>query len=361
MEKKIKIRNYSHSFHMFGNSGKWWFFSNWKKIAAFVSIVALVVVTGGIYPPTHKAEAAGLDVITTTLSATGAGAESKISVVFTPGAHLTDNETILVYIGENSGGDPWVDTDVTIDSTDVICSQGATNWDGYVQTDATATTPVTFGCTVNGAGEAGAVTITLGDGAGDDMYNPAGADIYNVAVVTTDDSGAGVAYVGDANKVDVSVTVLSNLSMILDNADGTYCTGSPVVTCNLGTVLTTTVVTGSYDINLGTNAANGATVQIAENQDLGTIDDFVEDSGAIAAGTEEYGVSVSEDGAWTFAGNYTDNDTPIAAGPTNLATTAAAIAETGDDITVTHKAAIDSTTASGSHSHTVTYTASADF
>jgi len=360
MEKKIKIRNYSHSFHMFGNSRKGWFFRHWKKIAALVSVIAVVVITGGIYPPTDKAEAAGLDVITTTLSAAGAGAESKISVVFTPQAGLTDGETILVYIGENSGDDPWVDTDADIDGTDVLCVQGATAFDTYVQAEATATTPLTFGCTLDGAGDANPVTVSVGDGAGEDLYNPAGADIYTTVVVTTDDSGAGVAYVGDANDVDVSVTVLPNLSMLLDNADGTYCTGSPVVTCDLGTVLTTTVNTGNYDINVGTNSS-AATVQIAEDGDLGTIDDFVEDSGVVAAGTEEYGIEVAEDGAWTFAGNYTDNDTPIAAGPTNLATTAAAIAESGDDITVTHRVAVDSTTAAGSHSHTVTYTASGDF
>jgi len=361
MVNKIKNKIYpqfSHN-HKRGSCSSNRFFSRNKTIG-IAGIIILLIVSIGIYPPTKKAQAAGLDVITTTLSSEVADAESKITVVFTPGAQLTDNETILVYIGEASGDDPFTDDDVTIDSTDVLCAQGATVWDGYVQTDATATTPVTFGCTVNGVGEAGAVTVTLGDGIGDDMYNPAGADIYTTVVVTTDDSGAGVVYVGDANDVDVSVTVLPNLSMLLDNADGTYCTGTPVVTCDLGTVLTTTVNTGNYDINVGTNAT-AATVQIADDGDLGTIDDFVEDSGVVTAGTEEYGVAVTVDAAWTAQGNYSDNDTPIAGGATNLATTAAAIAESGDDITVTHRVAVDSTTAAGSHSHTVTYTASGTF
>jgi len=360
MANKTKNQIYPQFSHKRGSYSSNRFFSR-NKIISIVAILILLVVSIGIYPPTKKAEAAGLDVITTTLSAAGVNAESKITVVFTPGAQLTDNETILVYIGENSGGDPWVDTDTTIDSTDVLCAQGATNWDGYVQTDATATTPVTFGCTVNGAGEAGAVTVTLGDGAGDDMYNPAGADIYTVSVVTTDDSGAGVTYVGDANKVDVSVTVLPNLSMLIDSADGTYCTTAAGVTsCDLGTVLTTTVATGDYDIQAGTNATNGVTISIAEDTDLGTITDYVEDSGAITAGTDEYGIEITEAGTWVMQGDWTDNDTKIEASE-SFANNAAAIAESGDDINVKHKVAVDSTVAAGSHSHTVTWTATADF
>jgi len=335
------------------------FFSR-NKIVGILAIIILLVVSISIYPPTRKAQAAGLSSVVTTLSSTVADAESKITVVFTPGAQLTDDETILVYIGEASGEDPWTDDDVTIDSTDVECVQGATAWDGYVQTDATATTPVTFGCTVNGAGEAGQVTVTLGNAGGDDMYNPAGADIYTTVVVTTDDSGAGVVYVGDANKVDVSVTVLPNLSMLLDNA-GDGCSGTPVVTCALGTVLTTTVAVGNYDINVGTNGT-GAMVQIADDGDLGTIDDLVEDvGGTVTAGVEEYGLELAVDGAWTLQGDYTDNDTPIAGGATDLASVGAAIAESGDDITVTHRVSVDSTTAAGSHSHTVTYTVTATF
>ncbi|MFC1687941.1 hypothetical protein ACFL0L_05210, partial [Patescibacteria group bacterium] len=313
----------------------------------------------------NDAEAAGLDsVVTTLVNSEAANGETQITVVFTPGAPLTDGETILVYIGESSAGDPWVDTDATIDSTDVTCAQGGTAFDTYVQTDASGTAPLSFGCSLNGAGDGNPVTVTIGDGAGDDLYNPAGADIYTVSVVTTDDAGAGVVYVGDANDVTVSVTVLANLSMLLDNADGSACTGTPVVTCNLGTVLTTTTVSGNYDINVGTNAANGATVSINDNMTdpngIGTIQD-VTNGQTIDAGTDEYGVSVAEDGDWTFQGNYTTNYTPIADAETALASTAGAIAETSDDITVTHSAAIDSAVVAGTHTHIVTYTVVADF
>ncbi len=362
MNDKIKTRNNTHFLHTPGNSREGRFFRNWRKIATVVSIITIIVVTGGIYPPAHEAQAGAIDDATVALGAEGAGVESQIVITFTPTTSIAGSD-IDIYIGEDSGGDPWVDTDTSIDNTDILCEQaGGTTFGTYTQAEATVTTPSTAGCSVTGGGDASEITVTIGDGAGDDLYNPAGADIYTISVVTTDDSGAGVVYVGDANDVTVSVTVLANLSMLLDNADGTYCTGTPVIVCDLGVVLTTTTVSGNYDINVGTNGS-AASVTINDNmtgQGIGTIADVTNDQ-TIDAGTEEYGISVSEDGAWTFQGNYAGNYTPIADAPATLATTGAAIAESGDDITVTHTAAIDSAVASGSHSHIVTYTATSTF
>lgn len=364
MIKKIKTGNYSHFLHR-ADSPRGGRFGKTKRIISVVSIIALVVAWSN-FTPVKDVEAAGIDTITTTLvTSAAASAESQITVVFSPVTALIVTDTISVYIGEDSGGDPWVDTDATIDSTDVTCAGTGYTFDTYVQTDATATTPLKVGCTVTGLTlGTNAVTVTIGNGAGDDLYNPAGADIYTTSVVTNDDAGAGVVYVGDANDVTVSVTVLANLSMLLDNADGSACTGTPVVTCDLGVVLTTTTVSGNYDINVGTNAANGATVTIDDNMTdpngIGTIQD-VTNGQTIDAGTNEYGVSVAEDGDWTFQGNYTSNYTPIADAATPLATTAGAIAESGHDITVTHSAAINAAVTAGIHTHIVTYTASADF
>ncbi|XOU94133.1 MAG: hypothetical protein ACNFW9_04785 [Candidatus Kerfeldbacteria bacterium] len=336
------------------------FFNLLKKSGAIISIITLVFVMSQ-FSAGRDAQAAGIDIVTTTLVTSEAiNTESQITIVFSPTTAITTGDTITVYIGENSGGDPWVDTDGTIDSTDITCAQVGATFGSYVQTDATATAGLSASCDVASGGDTSSLTMTIGTSGTDSLYNPAGADIYTVSVVTNDDAGAGVVYVGNANDVNVSVTVLPNLSMLLDNADGTYCTGTPVVTCNLGVVLTTTVASGNYDINVGTNASGGATISIAESGDLGSITDFVEDSGAITAGTDEYGISVATSGTWTFGTIYLDNDSPIEASIA-LASSGAAIAESGNDITVTHKVAVDSSVAAGSHSHTVTYTAAADF
>ena len=364
MIRKTKNQTYSHFSHkrVYFSIGR---FFGWKKIVSVFAILALVFVWSAIHP-VQKVEAAGLDTVTTTLTDSEAvNTESRVQVVFTPSEAVVSNDTIVIYLGEATGGTEWEDDDADQTTADVACLQTDTTFDTPVFAVATATSPMYFGMSVNvvtGAGTT-AITCTLGTGAADAPNNPGVAGIYPVAVVTTDDSGAGPAYVGDANDVTVSVTVLPNLSMLLDNADGTYCTGTPVVTCNLGAVLTTTVAEGNYDINVGTNGSGGATVSIAESGDLGTIPDCTEGD-TIVAGTSDYGAAVAEDGAWTFQGDWADADpaecTPIEASEA-FADTAAAIAIGGDDITVTHQAAVDSTIAAGTHSHTVTWTVVGDF
>jgi len=360
MKNKFKKLIYPQFSHKRGSSSNNRFFSR-NRIIGITAILILLVVTTGIYPPTKKVDAAGLDSVVTTLSSEVADAESQISTVFTPSNPLIDNDRITVYVGEDSGGDPWTDDDVTIDSTDVVCTQGGTAFDGEFYNAAGANGPVNFGCDVAGAGDGNPITVELGDGLGDDMYNPAGADNYSVAVVTTDDSGAGIAYVGDANDVDVSVTVLPNLALLIDSADGTNCTTTAGVTsCDLGTVLTTTIAEGNYDVNVGTNAAGGATISIAEDGDLGTIADCTEDD-TITEGTEDYGADITDNGMNAYLNDWADNDTPIEASETVANTGNENDITTGDDFNFSHEVAVDSTTAAGTHSHTVTWTATGDF
>jgi hypothetical protein len=185
--------------------------------------------------------------------------------------------------------------------------------------------------------------------------------------VTTNDSGAGIAYVGNANDITVSATVLPNLTLTIDGADATACvTTSGVTACNLGVVSTAAVNTGYYDVNVGTNATNGATMKIAEDGNLrngsDVITDIVEDvGGTVTAGQDEYGIAVASDASWTEQGNYTDDDTPIPSGPANVATTSGPIASSGDDVTVTHRVAVSSVVKALTYSHIVTWTATANF
>ena len=124
-----------------------------KKTSSIVTIIALVVLASNIYFLTKDVSAAGIDTVTTTLVTSAAvSTESQITVVFTPITALVPNDTITVYLGENSGGDPWVDTDGTIDNTNITCVQSGSTFDTYVQTDATATSPLLAGCDVLGVG-----------------------------------------------------------------------------------------------------------------------------------------------------------------------------------------------------------------
>ena len=339
-------------------------FNALQKTVAIFSLIALTFVWSGIYQ-IQTVKAAGLDDVAITLSVETVSAASQVTVVFTFGT-LGNGDSIDIYLGEDTGGDQWGLNSVT--TADISCDDDGTGETYTIDSvaAATASLPLKVGITATTVGAGAAVvTCLVGDGT-PNPTNPSAADGYSVTVVTTSDSGAGIAYVGNANDVTVSVDVLPNLSLTIDNPDATNCTlASGVTTCNLGTVLTTTIATGNYDVNVGTNAANGATLQIAEDGNLrnggNSITDFVEDSGTITAGTDEYGITVAADAAWTKAGIYTDDASPIATGPVTVATTSAPIDIAGNDITITHQVAIDSTVVGLTYSHIVTWTATANF
>lgn len=314
----------------------------------------------------QNSRAAGIDDVTVTLGNEATSAASQVTVLFTFGT-LSNGNTVKIYLGETTGGNAWGLNGVT--TADISCTDNGTGEAYTVNsvTAASASTPMWTQITATTVGSgATQVTCLVGDGS-PNPTNPTVAGNYSIAVVTTNDSGAGIAYVGNANDVAVSTTTLPNLTLTIDNADGTSCTtASGVTSCNLGTVTTAVVNTGNYDVNVGTNATSGATMRIAEDGNLRSgaddIDDIVEDTGGtVTAGVEEYGVAVTSDASWTEAGNFTDDDTPIAAGPATVATTAGPIASSGDDVTVTHRVAVSSATKALTFSHIVTWTATANF
>ncbi|MFH1171777.1 MAG: hypothetical protein V1778_04540 [bacterium] len=331
-------------------------------------ILLAFVVGSAAWIRAQNGRAAGIGDVAVTLSNEATSAASQATVLFTFGT-LVDGNTIRIYLGETTGGNSWGLNGVA--TTDISCSDNGTGESYTVNsvTAASASTPLWTQITATTVGtvpSATQVTCVIGDGS-PNPTNPAVAGNYSVAVVTTNDSGAGVAYVGNANDVTVTAITLPNLTMTIDNADGTTCTTtSGITSCNLGTVTTAVVNTGNYDVNVGTNAASGATLKIAEDGDLrnttDTIDDVVEDTGGtVTAGVEEYGIAVVSDASWTEQGNYTDDDTPIPLGPATVATTAAPIAASGDDVTITHRVAVSSATKALTYSHVVTWTATANF
>ncbi len=341
------------------------FYLTLHELIALSVFALLVFVSLRSYLP--HLQAAGLDSITVTLlDSESVNTDSQVQVAFEVG-NLSDGETIDIYLGEDTTGDEWQDDGIT--NAHISCSDDGAGeaYAGDAVNAATASDAmnVTFTATTVGAG-ATTVTCLIGDGDANNPNNPNAAYGFSVAVITSEDAGAGIAYVGNANDITVSVSMLSNLSLSIDNADGTYCTTvAGVTSCNLGVVLTTTVAQGSYDLNVGTNAQNGATLQINSSGALlngaEDIAAYIEDSGAITAGTEEYGIDVAADAAWTKAGDFSDDATPVPAVETAIATTAGENDIAGDDLTITHKAAIDSTVLARTYSQIVTWTASASF
>ncbi|MFH1508871.1 MAG: hypothetical protein ABIE68_01785 [bacterium] len=338
----------------------------WYFIALF-----LVIIVGSfsINSPVPEADAAGIDSdnITTTLANYTVDVNARVTVEFTPGT-IGAGDDIYIYLGEDQSGslDHW---DIaSTGSGDCACAFGA---GGSINvsslTNATLSLPTVMQASVASAGT-GNITCTIGNNGGgaNDPDNPSVASGYSIAVVTTDDNGAGIVYVGDNNDVTINAAVLPLLTLDLDNAGGNCTITAGVATCAMGVLTTSLVSEGNYDVNAFTNAPNSMTVQIIADAELddggNNIDPIVEDTGTVTAGSEEYGIAVTADAGLTenLANGFNDDDTPI---PTGVATTVVTSAGpiTSDDTTINHRVAISSSTPVGTYEQIVTWTASADF
>ncbi len=124
---------------------------------------------------------------------------------------------------------------------------------------------------------------------------------------------------------------------------------------DLDTLTSTSVNTGVSRTEVYTNAPNGYTVTVVEDQDLlsgtDTIDDVVD--GAVTAGFEEYGIEITGTNA---SGT---NDFAIKTTP-QIIQTSSAFADR-ERIAVIYKASVNSTTVKGSYSHVVTFYVTARF
>lgn len=342
------------------------FSGSWQRAITILVIMAMVATFN--FLPLKQLQAAGIDNVTVSFTDSEAiSTETRVVVQFTPTTALTVASTISIYLGETTAGDEFTDGDADQDGTDMNCVQTDSTFENQSQTDATATVPMLYYAEVAtvGAGT-GAVTCTLGDGAADGPSNPGVADGYSIAVVTENDSGAGIGYVGNANDVTVSVNVLPNLTLTISTPDGTYCTTtSGVTSCNLGTVLTTAVASGSYDVDVGTNAGSGATVWVTENTDLDNalpadINDVSDNE--VTAGSEEYGLDVAETGsAWAIDVFFENIDAPIEPPANEVATSGGPVDISTDNIDVTHEVAVATNTLALVYDHIVTWTATANF
>ncbi len=142
-------------------------------------------------------------------------------------------------------------------------------------------------------------------------------------------------------------------------------------TCALGTLTTDSVNTCQYTLAVGTNANNGAVITIQAisdgtnaylNRD-GAPDTYINDiteNTLVTAGSEGYGIAVTAGSGWTEEGDFNDDDTPIPSSVTNILSTSGPILSSVSS-TITHKAAISTTTESGTYSQTVQYIATGTF
>ncbi len=207
----------------------------------------------------------------------------------------------------------------------------------------------------------------------------ANAQNYSVAMASTNDNdfGAVMLYVYDdagptyQNRVYVTALVAPIITLSITDSSDTETDD-----CDLGVLDVVSVNTCAYRVYPGTNQTTGTTtlqiMDISTNAGLtkgaGGDNDNIDNTAAntdVAGGTEGYGIEAAGTGStYTLQGDFASNsDDPVPVALTSLAQATGYVNGTvggGNYITVTHRAAADAGTQTGSYSQTVQYTLVAD-
>jgi hypothetical protein len=316
---------------------------------------ALTTVTGGSYAVGATAQITVDFNVVTTIN-TGKVIEVMMdSTAIASGTVTTANVTVTRLSGSGTIGTWTIDTSTT----------------GYVRATAGAAVSLT-------AAGNDVVRVTIGGATAPTQYTlTATAGNYNVSVATTDDTGAGLVYIGDENDVNVTATVPPTIDMELyaNNTDGTLQPGNPN-TCSIGVLTLSTVKTCAYWIGSATNSASGVTVRV---QDTGAnaglakgagatnnVDNVTANTATLTPGTEQYGFRITTAGSYTAsaatAGTYASGYQPVPVAATSFATrnnvhNTIGTNNPGERLQVTHAATMSASTEVGSYSNAVTFTA----
>lgn len=361
-----------------------------KKMGGVFLLCALMV----MLLPAYRAEAAVTSITWSGTNITGSsvdvstelGDSGDSTINFTTASALTADGNVLRFTLNGAvvmAGQTLAVTDLTIagltleaspgtgdnGSAEVTITNGAAgNSNPVIEVvlDSNSGTPPNFTAAAN--------TLVIADGQLESSATPGN---YSLAVVTTNEIGIGMLYVGDDNDVLVTAIVPPLLSLIIRDSGDTADTN----VCDLGELATGSVATCAYRVAVSTNASGGFQVQINSDGALDTAasDDInaIAENGTVTAGVEGYGVAITgatvggHDGAGNFDqplvedGDFNDDDTPVPTSATNFISYGDAFQYTQGTATtstlVTHRAAISAATIAGAYQQVVTYTITATF
>lgn len=364
----------------------------WFKFVGVFSIMSMLSVM--IFPSLSMA--ASVTAFSVVLSREEASTLSNQTITFTTPTGVASGQTIILTY-DNSTSVPvaldFEDIDLTDDGVNVTLAaapSGAT-W-GVVRTSATVIT-FTNGTTAVAAGSVIAIEIgthaTTGATGVEQITNgPVGTTTLTLSGTFTDTGVASMSIIDD-DTVAVTATVNSTLTFDLDTAagGGDGESASPY-TVGLGTIATSSVrVSGSTDsiqmivAEADSNAPGGIVVTVRNaNGANGLVstsvpaDNINSADGTMAAGTENYGICVDDDGgdlsgftiAGTFTGDACDADTETNV-VTGLSTTPATMLTTAGPVSAAHaeiivNAAISGTTpAHNDYTDALTFIATATY
>lgn len=193
---------------------------------------------------------------------------------------------------------------------------------------------------------------------------PAANGNYSVSISDTNDvdNSAALIYVGTTaaagtNDVTITATVPVVLSLSIRNATTTALTNS----CDLGVLNPASVNTCAYRIAAGTNGTAGMRVEVVAD---GLLDSGANDinnvaDGAVTAGSEEHGVTMTAGTGWTLTAPFDAGSDPLTTTQQEFESRATVVDDSvaTNWTTVTHSASITSATATGGYTQIATYRA----
>jgi hypothetical protein len=193
---------------------------------------------------------------------------------------------------------------------------------------------------------------------------PAAAGNYSIAISDTNDSdtSAALIYVGTTAAADTNdVTVTATVPVVLSLAIKSPTLTTNVNSCALGVLSPGAVSTCAYRIAAGTNGGGGMNVQAVADALLNSGGNDINNvaDGAVTAGSEEHGIAITAGTGWTLVSPFNAGDDPITTTQQKIQSASAAVDDTSSATwsTVTHKASINSATATGVYDQIDTYRA----
>jgi len=338
------------------------------KFIPVLAMVALIAATLSI----NVSKAATVVVLSDTMSNQTISALSSHNMVFQVPSGVAAAGTIVITFP--SGFDT-----TTLAFGTMTAAQGATSSLGTSMTLGASASGATWGVAVTTTTvtlTSGTGTVTAGNYVGITMSTPAAPLITNPG--TTGSKLITIAAGVDTGSLAVPI-LTDGLVTITATVDPTITLTLSSNTCALGTLASGVNQTCQYNVTVSTNATGGYTGYIRDDGNLRNATDDINDvtGGAVAAGTEAYGVATSDStsnailtaqgGSALTSGACTSADGvggSVAAAPltaTNQTFTVAAAPVSGDITYLCHSASITAITPAGSFASISTITVAGNF